>query len=395
MGVRINTIMQTCFFAISGVLPRDEAIDHIKKAIKKTYGKRGEAIVAQNFAAVDAALEHLHQVTVPSAASSTIAMRAAVPENAPEFVKGLTAEIIAGRGDACPVSMMPVDGTFPTGTTQWERRNIALDVPVWDPSTCIQCGKCSLVCPHGVIRSKVVSETELAGAPEGFQSTNAKWKEFDGKKYTLAVSVEDCTGCGLCVNYCPAKNKSNVSLKAINMTPLADVRDQGIADWAFFKSLPTTNRSCGLRFNMTKNLQLLEPYFEFSGACSGCGETPYVKVISQMFGDRMIVANATGCSSIYGGNLPTTPWCQDKDGRGPAWANSLFEDNAEFGLGMRLAVDQQRGYAIDMLQKMQDKLGVDLVNAMDHCRPKHRRGHRRSARTRCRSEGEDHRLRLR
>ncbi len=364
MGVRINTIMQTCFFAISGVLPREEAIEHIKKSIKKTYGKRGDAIVAQNYAAVDAALEYMHQVNVPDAASSKIAMRAAVPENAPEFVKGLTAEIIAGRGDACPVSMMPVDGTFPTGTTQWERRNIALDVPVWDPSTCIQCGKCSLVCPHGVIRSKVVSDAELAGAPEGFQTATAKWKEFEGKKYTLAVSVEDCTGCGLCVNYCPAKNKSNVSLKAINMTPLADVRQQGMADWEFFQSLPATDRSCGLRFNMTKNLQLLEPYFEFSGACSGCGETPYVKVISQMFGDRMIVANATGCSSIYGGNLPTTPWCQDKNGRGPAWSNSLFEDNAEFGLGMRLAVDQQRGYAISMLTKLQDKLGAELVDAI-------------------------------
>ncbi len=366
MGVRINTIMQTCFFAISGVLPREEAIEHIKKSIKKTYGKRGDAIVAQNFAAVDAALEYMHQVSVPSTVSSKIDMRAAVPENAPEFVKGLTAEIIAGRGDACPVSMMPVDGTFPTGTTQWERRNIALDVPVWDPSTCIQCGKCSLVCPHGVIRSKVVSDAELAGAPEGFQTTAAKWKEFDGKKYTLAVSVEDCTGCGLCVNYCPAKNKSNVSLKAINMTPLADVREKGMADWDFFKSLPATDRASGLRFNMTKNLQLLEPYFEFSGACSGCGETPYVKVISQMFGDRMIVANATGCSSIYGGNLPTTPWCQDKDGRGPAWANSLFEDNAEFGLGMRLAVDQQRGYAVSMLTKLQDKLGAELVDAIVH-----------------------------
>ncbi|MHB1463109.1 MAG: pyruvate:ferredoxin (flavodoxin) oxidoreductase [Armatimonadota bacterium] len=364
MGVRINTIMQTCFFAISGVLPREEAIEHIKKSIKKTYGKRGDAIVAQNFAAVDAALEYMHQVKVPNAASSKIAMRAAVPANAPEFVKGLTAEIIAGRGDACPVSMMPVDGTFPTGTTQWERRNIALDVPVWDPSTCIQCGKCSLVCPHGVIRSKVVSDAELVGAPEGFQTTAAKWKEFDGKKYTLAVSVEDCTGCGLCVNYCPAKNKSNVSLKAINMTPLADVREKGMADWDFFKSLPATDRSSGLRFNMTKNLQLLEPYFEFSGACSGCGETPYVKVVSQMFGDRMIVANATGCSSIYGGNLPTTPWCQDKDGRGPAWSNSLFEDNAEFGLGMRLAVDQQRGYAVSLLTKLQDKLGAELVDAI-------------------------------
>ncbi len=364
MGVRINTIMQTCFFAISGVLPREEAIAHIKKAIKKTYGKRGDAVVQQNFNAVDAAIEHLYEVAVPAAVTSNIEIRKPVPEEAPEFVQGLTAGIIAGKGDDCPVSMMPADGTFPVGTTQWERRRIALEVPVWDPNTCIQCGKCSLVCPHGVIRSKIIEESDLAAAPAGFKATNAKWKEFEGKKYSIAVSVEDCTGCGLCVNYCPAKNKSNVSLKAINMTPIDDVVEQGIADWEFFKGLPVVDRACGLRFNMTKNLQLLEPYFEFSGACSGCGETPYVKIISQMFGDRMVVANATGCSSIYGANLPTTPWCKDKNGRGPAWANSLFEDNAEFGLGLRLAIDQQSGFAADLLQKKVDVLGEELVNAI-------------------------------
>jgi pyruvate-ferredoxin/flavodoxin oxidoreductase len=364
MGNRVNTVMQTCFFAISGVLPRDEAIAQIKKAIKKTYGKRGEAVVQKNFAAVDASLDNLHQITVPATASSSDGMPAAVPAAAPEFVQKFTAKIIAGQGDFLPVSAIPVDGTFPSGTSQWEKRNIALEVPVWDPVACIQCGKCVLVCPHAVIRSKVYNEAELSGAPATFKSAAARWKELPNQKYTLQVAVEDCTGCALCVEVCPVKNKSNASLKAVNMAPQIPLRETERANWDFFLSLPEAPRNDGLKYNNVKNVQLLQPLFEFSGACSGCGETPYVKLVTQLFGDRTLVANATGCSSIYGGNLPTTPWSFNKEGRGPAWSNSLFEDNAEFGLGMRLTVDKQSQYARELLGRLRDQIGPELADAL-------------------------------
>ncbi len=364
MGVRINTIMQTCFFAISGVLPQDEAIAEIKKAIKKTYSKRGDAVVEQNYAAVDAALSHLHRIPVPETATSTIAVPPPVPSQAPAFVQAVTAEMIAGRGDSLPVSMMPVDGTYPSGTTQWEKRNIALEVPVWDPDICIQCGKCVLVCPHAVIRGKLADETALADAPEGFLYANSKFREYSEHKYTLQVAVEDCTGCTLCVEVCPVKDKKQVGRKALNMEPQFPLREQGRKDWDFFLSLPDAPRTDDLKFNNVKNIQLLEPLFEFSGACAGCGETPYVKLMSQLFGDRAIIANATGCSSIYGGNLPTTPWTVNKHGRGPVWSNSLFEDNAEFGMGMRLTVDKQSEYARELVVRQRGILGDELADAI-------------------------------
>ncbi len=363
MGGRVNTIMQTCFFAISGILPRDEAIEAIKYSIKKTYGKRGEAVVQKNYAAVNSTLEHLHEIDLSGMqVSSTFDMRPAVPDEAPEFVRKVTAEIIAGRGDLLPVSALPVDGTFPTATTQWEKRNIALDIPVWDPDVCIQCGKCVLVCPHAVIRAKVYDEALLKDAPATFKSAAAKWKEYKDKKYTLQVAPEDCTGCGLCVEACPAKNKSNVSLKAINMQSQLPLREPERANWEFFLGLPEMDRAA--LSASVKDTQLLRPLFEFSGACGGCGETPYVKLVSQLFGDRAIIANATGCSSIYGGNLPTTPWCQDAHGRGPAWASSLFEDNAEFGLGFRLTLDKQNEYARELLEKLESEIGGQLVEAL-------------------------------
>jgi pyruvate-ferredoxin/flavodoxin oxidoreductase len=365
MGVRINTIMQTCFFAISGVLPRDEAIDQIKKAIKKTYGKRGEAVVKQNFQAVDEALAYLHEVKVPASVTSTIDLPPVVPANAPEFVQNITAPIIAGKGDLLPVSAMPNDGTYPTATTQWEKRNIALEVPVWETDICIQCGKCVLVCPHAVIRAKVFDPALAADAPETFKSAPARWKELADKSYSLQVAVEDCTGCGLCVDVCPAKDKSNTSRKALNMAPQLPLRESEAANWEFFLNrLPDYPRSDGINFTNVKNIQLLRPLFEFSGACTGCGETPYVKLMTQLFGDRAIIANATGCSSIYGGNLPTAPWAVDADGRGPAWSNSLFEDNAEFGFGMRLTVDKQTEYAREMVARLRDAIGGELVDGL-------------------------------
>ncbi len=362
MGQRINTIMQTCFFAISGVLPRDEAIAAIKRSIEKTYGRRGEAIVQKNFAAVDAALAHLHEVKVPNQVTSTFDLRPVVPPEAPEFVQQVTAEIIAGRGDELPVSKMPVDGTFPTATTQWEKRNIALEIPAWDEKTCIQCGKCVLVCPHAVIRAKVYDPALLKDAPPTFKHTTARWKEFSHLAYTLQVAPEDCTGCTLCVQVCPAKNKSEARLKAINMVPQPPIRQAEAENWKFFLSLPDMDRR--QLSPSVKDAQLLRPLFEFSGACGGCGETPYVKLVSQLFGDRAIIANATGCSSIYGGNLPTTPWCVDAHGRGPAWSNSLFEDNAEFGLGFRLTLDKQLEYARELLPQFKDVLGQELVNGL-------------------------------
>lgn len=363
MGGRINTIMQTCFFAISGVLPRDQAIAEIKHAIEKTYGKRGEAVVQKNFAAVDAALDNLFEVKYPNQITSTFDLRPPVPDEAPEFVQEVLAPIIAGKGDTLPVSKLPVDGTFPVATTQWEKRNIAIDIPVWDEKLCIQCGKCVLVCPHATIRSKVYDEKYLANAPATFKSAPARWKEFSTMRYTLQVAPEDCTGCSLCVENCPVKDKTDPKRKAINMMPQLPLREQEAENWKFFLTLPEMDRS-KLNVQLVKDVQLLEPLFEFSGACAGCGETPYVKLITQLFGDRAIIANATGCSSIYGGNLPTTPYCINKDGYGPAWSNSLFEDNAEFGLGFRLTLDKRLEYARELLPRVANIVGTELVDAL-------------------------------
>jgi len=348
MGGRINTIMQTCFFAISGVLPAAEAVAAIKRSIEKTYGRRGEPVVRKNFAAVEAALANLHEVAVPSEITSTFEVRPPIPAGAPAFVRDFTASVLAGDGDRLPVSALPADGTYPTATARWEKRNIALEIPAWDEALCIQCGKCVLVCPHAVIRAKVYAPEAAAAAPPSFRSAPAKWREFDDARYTLQVSPEDCTGCGLCVEICPAKSKSEARHKAIDMVPQRPIHDSEVANWAFFAALPGPERTA-LNAAVVKDVQLLEPLFEFSGACAGCGETPYVKLVSQLFGDHALIANATGCSSIYGGSQPTTPWATNADGRGPAWANSLFEDNAEFGLGMRLALDKQAAYARELL----------------------------------------------
>ena len=371
MGNRVNTVMQACFFALSGVLPREGAIAKIKDAIRKSYSKRGETVIRQNFAAVDAALANLFVVSIPATSQLNPApVMRVVPEAAPAFVQNVTAMMIAGAGDLIPVSALPVDGTYPSATAQWERRNLADEVPVWDPNLCIQCGKCVLVCPHAVIRAKVYDPQELATAPATFQSADARWKELPDRKYTLQVSVEDCTGCMLCVEACPVKDKSNTSRKAINMQPQPPLRETEKQNWEFFLKLPDTSPTdpsstgSALHFNNVKNVQLLRPLFEFSGACSGCGETPYLKLLSQVFGDRALIANATGCSSIYGGNLPTTPWAVNAQGRGPAWSNSLFEDNAEFGLGMRLALDKQAEYARELVHGLRDEIGVELSDAL-------------------------------
>jgi pyruvate-ferredoxin/flavodoxin oxidoreductase len=363
MGGRINTIMQTCFFAISGVLPREEAIDAIKHTIEKTYGKRGVSVVQKNFAAVDAALSHLHEVQVPGKVTSLFDIRPAVPAAAPEFVQKFTARIIEGNGDDLPVSAMPVDGTFPTATTQWERRNIALEIPEWDQELCIQCGKCVLVCPHAVIRAKVYDEAHLAGAPPTFKAVPARWKDMKDRKYTLQVAPEDCTGCTLCVEFCPVKDKKEVKRRAINMVPQPPIRESEAANWEFFLKIPETDRKI-LSMSQVKDVQLLRPLFEFSGACSGCGETPYVKLMTQLFGDRMLIGNATGCSSIYGGNLPTTPYCVNAEGLGPTWNNSLFEDCAEFALGLRLAVDKQNEYARELVARLGAVIGENLAQAI-------------------------------
>lgn len=363
MGGRINTIMQTCFFAISGVLPRDQAIEQIKRSIEHTYGRRGEAVVQANFEAVDHALAHLHEVKVPAVATSTLTRRPPVPAEAPEFVSEVLGTIIAGDGDSLPVSAFPIDGTFPTGTTQWEKRNITLEIPVWESDLCIQCGKCSFVCPHAVIREKIYEPAYLTNAPEGWVGVDARWKEFPGMQYTLAIAPEDCTGCGLCVEVCPAKDKSQVGRKAINMAAQPPIRERERVKWDYFLSLPEVDRT-KMSLKSVKNSQLLQPLFEFSGACTGCGETPYVKLLSQLFGDRILVANATGCSSIYGGNLPTTPWAKNNQGRGPAWSNSLFEDNAEFGLGMRLTLDKHIEYARELLPQLANGVGEQLVSEL-------------------------------
>jgi pyruvate-ferredoxin/flavodoxin oxidoreductase len=363
MGTRINTIMQTCFFAISGVLPREQAIAAIKTAISDTYGKRGEAVVQKNFAAVDQALAHLHKVKVPATASATFDMLPAVSAKAPEFVRDVLGTIITGNGDSLPVSALPIDGTFPTGTAMWEKRNIAQEIPVWDESLCIQCGKCVLVCPHAVIRAKVYDSSLLGNKPATFKSAKPKWREFETMQYSLQVAPEDCTGCKLCVEVCPAKSKSEVKHKALNMASQAPLRHPESENWEFFLSLPEIGRE-RLSHAQVKDSQLLEPLFEFSGACAGCGETPYLKLLTQLFGDRLMIGNATGCSSIYGGNLPTTPYTKNLNGRGPTWSNSLFEDNAEFGLGMRLAVDQQNHYARELLARMNGQLGEALIKGL-------------------------------
>jgi pyruvate-ferredoxin/flavodoxin oxidoreductase len=366
MGTRINTIMQTCFFAISGVLPRDEAIAQIKKAIEKTYGKRGEAVVQKNYAAVDAALAHLEKVELPSAASAGFDMIPSISPEAPEFVRNVLGEIAAGRGDQIPVSALPAGGAFPSGTSQWEKRNIAQFIPVWDKDLCIQCGKCVMVCPHAVIRSKVYSPELGDKAPATLKWAKPKWKDMEQERYTLQVAPEDCTGCAVCVEVCPVKNKSDASKKAINMAPQAPLRETERENWNYFLTLPEVDRA-RLSHNQVKDLQLLQPLFEFSGACAGCGETPYIKLLTQLFGDRLYIANATGCSSIYGGNLPTTPYAHNTAGRGPTWANSLFEDNAEFGFGMRTALDQQKSFAEVLVTRVAPTIGAefaaDLISA--------------------------------
>ena len=363
MGGRINTVMQTCFFAISGVLPREEAIAAIKHSIEKTYGKRGESVVRKNFAAVDASLENLHEVKVPQTITSKFEMRPAVPANAPDFVRNVEALMITGDGDLIPVSAMPIDGTFPTGTTKWEKRNIALEIPVWDEQLCIQCGKCVMVCPHAVIRAKVYDPATINHTPEGFQTAVPKWREFSELKYTLQVAPEDCTGCGLCVAVWPAKSKSEAKHRAINMEPQPALREKYNEYWDYFLSIPELPRE-KVAHGQVKDAQLLEPLFEFSGACSGCGETPYISTMTRLFGDRALIANATGCSSIYGGNLPTTPYTVNSEGRGPAWSNSLFEDNAEFGMGMRLAIDKQNQYGKELVERLSSKIGDDLAVAI-------------------------------
>ncbi len=363
MSGRINTIMQTCYFALSGVLPREEAIKQIKKAIEKTYFKKGPKVIEQNFRAVDATLEHLYEVSYPGKVSAETVDLLTVSDKAPAFVKEVTALMMTGHGDDLPVSKMTVDGTYPSGTTQWEKRNIADLVPVWEPDVCIQCGNCAYVCPHSVIRAKFYHEQFLGKAPEGFKSAPINARGFPETKYSLQVYLEDCTGCNLCVEVCPATDPANRSRKAINMGEKEPILEKERSNIEFFENIPWNDRS-RIDFSTVHGAQFLEPLFEFSGACAGCGETPYLKLLSQLFGDRLLVANATGCSSIYGGNLPTTPWAVNAEGRGPAWSNSLFEDNAEFGLGMRITADKQTQMAHILLNSLQDQLGADRVKAI-------------------------------
>ncbi len=363
LGRRINTIMQTCFFAISGVLPKDEAIAAIKESIKKAYSKKGEEVVQMNFEAVDHTLIHLHKVDISAAATSTVERPSTVSDKAPEYVKKVVSKIMAQCGDKLPVSAMPIDGTFPTGTAQWEKRNISQEIPVWEQDLCIQCGKCVFICPHAVIRTKMYDPKFLENAPETFKSSQTRDRDLKDLKYTIQVAPEDCTGCSLCVDICPVKSKTDPNLKAVNMRPQTPLREAERKNWDFFLGLPEIDRNL-LKKTSVRGIQSLQPLFEFSGACSGCGETPYIKTITQLFGDRILVANATGCSSIYGGNLPTTPWAKNIEGRGPAWSNSLFEDNAEFGLGFRLSVDQQAELAASLVKSMESDIGSELVREL-------------------------------
>lgn len=365
MGGRINTVMQACYFALSGVLPRDEAIAQIKASIDRSYGKRGRAVLERNYAAVDASLEGLFEVTLPSEATATKRLRPAVPEHAPDFVQRITARIIAGEGEQLPVSALPLGGTWPTATSQYERRSIAVDVPIWDPEICTQCALCAIACPHASIRINAYDPKLLEDAPEGFKSVPWKGKDpgMQGFAFTVQLAPDDCTGCGVCVDVCPARSKSEAKRKAINMTPKVDHLEVERETWDFFRTIPEPRPDWDAETPI-KASQLRRPLFEFSGACAGCGETPYIKLVTQMYGDRMVIANATGCSSIYGGNLPTTPYAQDEQGRGPAWSNSLFEDNAEFGLGMRLAVDAQRDLALRSLEALREPLGAEMVDGL-------------------------------
>ncbi len=361
LGGRINTIMQTCFFEIAGVLPPEEAITEIKNAIEKSYGRRSPVVVKQNFAAVDLAIENLHEIKLPDSVTTARRRPPIVPEEAPDFVQKVTAVMLAGHGDDLPVSAFPVDGTWPTGTSHWEKRNLAQQIPIWDPAVCIQCNQCALICPHAAIRAKVYEEEDRSGAPPDFVSTEYRSPPLKGLHYTIQVAPEDCTGCHLCVMMCPAKDKSNPRHKAINMEPQGPIRERERSSYDFFLKIPEIDRSRIERLD-AKGSQLLQPLFEYSGACAGCGETPYIKLLTQLFGDRTLIANATGCSSIYGGNLPTTPYAVDANGRGPAWSNSLFEDNAEFGFGFRLAVEAQRDVARTLLRSLAPSLGEELVD---------------------------------
>jgi len=363
MGSRMNTILQVCFFAISAVLPGEQAIEAIRQSIRDTYGRKGDEIVQKNMQAVDETLAHLFEVKVPSKVTSTIEMPPPFSPSAPAFEKNVLGTIYAGRGDELPVSAFSVDGTFPTGTAKWEKRNIALEIPEWDSKICIQCGKCAMVCPHAVIRIKVYDSNALVGAPATFKSTEARDKEWQGLKYTIQVAPEDCTGCGICVDICPVKNKAETRLKAINMVPQPPLRAPESTNWDFFLNIPELDRR-NIKPGAIRQQQVQEPLFEFSGACSGCGETPYLKLMSQLFGDRAVIANATGCSSIYGGNLPTTPWTKNAVGRGPAWSNSLFEDNAEFGLGFRLSIDKQTEFAHELVRRLAGSIGEELTTAL-------------------------------
>ncbi len=363
MGGRINTIMQTCFFALADVIPAGEAIEYIKQAIAKTYAKKGQEVIDKNIAAVNATLENLHKVETQGRPVNGHEIKPPLPDEAPDFVKRVLGKIITGNGNSVTVGELPDDGTFPSGTTKWEKRDLALDLPIWDPDTCIQCGKCTAVCPHAAIRSKVFDPEELAGAPDSFKCADAKSRDWKGRKFVIQVSAGDCTGCTLCTDVCPAKNKLEPGRKAINMSPAAVHRGAEAANWKFFEKLPEVDRT-KVKTNSIMSMQFLQPLFEFSGACAGCGETPYVKMLTQLFGNRLVVANATGCSSIYGGNLPTTPWAHGRDGRGPAWCNSLFEDNAEFGLGFRVSLDKKRDYAVELLKEAAPIAGDALVGSI-------------------------------
>jgi pyruvate-ferredoxin/flavodoxin oxidoreductase len=372
LGSRTNTILQTCFFALSGVMPREQAIAAIKKATEKTYARKGKDVVKKNFEAIDAALANLFDVKIPTTATGNLARYKLVPDTAPEFVRDVTSIMLALKGDDLPVSALPVDGTYPTATTQYEKRNIAEEVPVWEPDLCIQCGQCAVVCPHSVIRAKYYDAERLADAPADFKAAPINARGYPDSRYTLQIYVEDCTGCGVCVENCPAHSSENFDIRAINMKPRLEHLESGRRSIEFFEKLPWPDRT-RVNFANVRGAQFLQPLFEFSGACAGCGETPYLKMLSQLFGDRLQIANATGCSSIYGGNLPTTPWAKNPEGRGPAWSNSLFEDNAEFGLGYRLAIDKQTELARALALKLAPQIGEDLVRACStHRRPRSR-----------------------